>query len=58
MQCPDEKTPLLVHICEGRTGWKCSDCRGVWLPELFIDALISDYPRHFKLHLDEIKELI
>ena len=26
--------------------------------EISLEAMVVDYPRHFKLHLDEISELI
>ena len=44
MKCPDDSTAILVHSSEGRSGWKCSTCSGIWLPRSYIDVFEIDYP--------------
>jgi Zn-finger nucleic acid-binding protein len=45
MKCPDDRTALLVHSAEDRTGWKCTTCSGIWLPNSFIQSLEADHPQ-------------
>ena len=44
MKCPADKHELVVASTESRTGWKCSDCSGVWLPKTFISTFHLTHP--------------
>lgn len=39
MRCPKDHAHLEVHDHEGHTGYVCADCKGVWLPWRYVEAL-------------------
>ena len=51
-----------IHICNVIRKIECSKLQNKWISatkdQYTLEEMIVDYPKHFKLHLDEIKALI
>jgi hypothetical protein len=51
-----------IHMTNVIKNINISKLQNIWISALFtkytLEEMIVDYPVHFKLHLDEIKELI
>jgi Zn-finger nucleic acid-binding protein len=45
MKCPRDKSKLSLRSVEGHSGYRCSECKGAWLPEKYVKSV--SYSREF-----------
>jgi Zn-finger nucleic acid-binding protein len=45
MKCPLDKSKLSLRSVEGHIGYRCSECKGAWLPQKYVESV--SYSRKF-----------